>query len=50
VLHEGRVVERGPTAQVLQHPTDDYTKALLDALPTPFAPKVVPDPEPERSE
>jgi peptide/nickel transport system ATP-binding protein len=50
VLHEGRVVERGPTAQVLQHPTDDYTKALLDALPTPFAPKVVPGPEPERSE
>jgi peptide/nickel transport system ATP-binding protein len=38
VLHHGRIVERGPTAQVLQHPTDDYTKALLDALPTPFAP------------
>jgi peptide/nickel transport system ATP-binding protein len=37
VLHKGRIVERGPTAQVMQHPTDDYTKALLDALPTPFA-------------
>jgi peptide/nickel transport system ATP-binding protein len=36
VLNHGRIVERGPTAQVLQHPTDDYTKALLDALPTPF--------------
>jgi peptide/nickel transport system ATP-binding protein len=48
VLHHGRIVERGPTAQVLRHPTDDYTKALLDALPTPFAAADGAGPEPER--
>jgi peptide/nickel transport system ATP-binding protein len=37
VLNVGRVVERGPTKQVLQHPQDDYTKRLLDAVATPFA-------------
>ncbi|HEX3649213.1 MAG TPA: ATP-binding cassette domain-containing protein [Pseudonocardiaceae bacterium] len=37
VLHEGRIVEHGPTVDVLRHPQDDYTRALLDALPTPFA-------------
>ena len=34
VLNRGRVVERGETKQVLQHPEDDYTKRLLDAVPT----------------
>jgi len=34
VLHEGRVVEQGPTVDVLRNPKDDYTRALLDALPT----------------
>jgi len=37
VLHHGRIVERGGTKQVLQHPTDEYTVRLLDAVPTPFA-------------
>jgi len=37
VLNGGRVVETGPTKHVLQHPTDDYTKRLLDALANPFA-------------
>jgi peptide/nickel transport system ATP-binding protein len=36
VLHEGRVVEHGRTVDVLRNPRDDYTRALLDALPTPF--------------
>ena len=35
VLHDGRVVERGETAQVLQHPEDPYTVQLLDAVPNP---------------
>lgn len=35
VLHAGRVVERGPTVEVLQHPTDPYTVRLLDAIPVP---------------
>ena len=38
VLNHGRVVEAGATKQVLQHPTDEYTKRLLDALANPFAP------------
>ncbi|HEX3425149.1 MAG TPA: ATP-binding cassette domain-containing protein [Acidimicrobiales bacterium] len=36
VLNKGRVVEQGPTKQVLQHPHDPYTKQLLDAVATPF--------------
>jgi ABC-type glutathione transport system ATPase component len=37
VLNRGAVVERGATKHVLQHPTDDYTTQLLDAVATPFA-------------
>jgi peptide/nickel transport system ATP-binding protein len=36
VLNQGRVVERGPTKQVL-HPTHKYTIQLLDAVANPFA-------------
>jgi peptide/nickel transport system ATP-binding protein len=36
VLNEGRVVERGQTKYVLQHPQDDYTIRLLDAVATPY--------------
>ncbi|MDX2399687.1 MULTISPECIES: ABC transporter ATP-binding protein [Microbacterium] len=35
VLNRGRVVERGETSQVLQHPEDPYTVELLDAVPNP---------------
>jgi ABC-type glutathione transport system ATPase component len=35
VLNHGRVVEQGPTAQVLDHPRDPYTKRLIDAVPRP---------------
>jgi peptide/nickel transport system ATP-binding protein len=37
VLEQGRVVERGPTRQVLQHPEHPYTVRLLDAVANPFA-------------
>jgi peptide/nickel transport system ATP-binding protein len=37
VLNAGRIVEQGPTRQVLQHPQHAYTVRLLDAVPTPFA-------------
>ncbi|HKE67571.1 MAG TPA: ATP-binding cassette domain-containing protein [Micromonosporaceae bacterium] len=37
VLNGGRVVESGVTKQVLQHPQDEYTKRLLDAVATPFS-------------
>ena len=35
VLHHGRVVESGGTAQVLRFPEDAYTTQLLDAIPQP---------------
>ena len=35
VMHRGRVVETGDTGQVCDHPTHDYTRALLSAIPRP---------------
>ena len=37
VLNDGRIVERGATKDVLQHPNDAYTVQLLDAVANPFA-------------
>ena len=33
VLHNGRIVETGPTEQVWENPQHDYTKSLLRAIP-----------------
>ncbi|MFJ3029230.1 dipeptide ABC transporter ATP-binding protein [Curtobacterium sp. NPDC087080] len=33
VLHDGRIVERGATPAVLDHPQQDYTRMLLAAAP-----------------
>jgi ABC-type dipeptide/oligopeptide/nickel transport system ATPase component len=36
VLREGRVVEEGPTVDVVTRPAHDYTRSLVDAvLPLP---------------
>jgi peptide/nickel transport system ATP-binding protein len=35
VMWRGRVVERGPTARVLDDPRDDYTKRLRASVPRP---------------
>ncbi|MFG2050802.1 dipeptide ABC transporter ATP-binding protein [Micromonospora sp. NPDC048935] len=34
VLHDGAVVEQGPVGDVFNYPRHDYTRSLLDALPT----------------
>ncbi|GLZ54414.1 ABC transporter ATP-binding protein [Actinomycetospora sp. NBRC 106378] len=43
VLRDGRVAEAGGAARVLRSPTDDYTRALIDASPglSPGAPRAV---------
>jgi oligopeptide transport system ATP-binding protein len=38
VMYGGRLVERGPRAEVLARPRHPYTRALLDALPHPDTP------------
>jgi ABC-type glutathione transport system ATPase component len=35
VMWRGRVVERGPTARVLDYPQDEYTKRLRASVPRP---------------
>lgn len=35
VMRQGRVVETGPTAEVIAHPSHPYTRALLQAVPQP---------------
>jgi peptide/nickel transport system ATP-binding protein len=35
VLYRGQVVETGPVDRVLDHPTDDYTRRLVDSIPRP---------------
>jgi ABC-type glutathione transport system ATPase component len=35
VMHRGKVVERGPTGDVLDHPRDPYTQRLRASVPRP---------------
>jgi peptide/nickel transport system ATP-binding protein len=35
VMHDGRIVERGPTAQVLDDPQEPYTQMLRASVPRP---------------
>lgn len=35
VMHEGRIVERGPSERVISDPQDEYTQRLLAAAPDP---------------
>jgi peptide/nickel transport system ATP-binding protein len=38
VMYAGRLVEQGPTTEVLRHPQHPYTRGLLDSLPSIAAP------------
>jgi peptide/nickel transport system ATP-binding protein len=44
VLHHGRIVERGVTKDVLQHPSDDYTVQLINAIANPYTEPASPNP------
>jgi ABC-type glutathione transport system ATPase component len=33
ILHEGQIVECGPTGQIFNHPGHEYTRKLIEALP-----------------
>jgi oligopeptide transport system ATP-binding protein len=35
VMHDGKIVEQGSADQVCEHPSDPYTRKLLDAVPIP---------------
>jgi oligopeptide/dipeptide ABC transporter ATP-binding protein len=35
IMYLGRVVEMGPTRQVIQHPQHPYTQALISTIPIP---------------
>ncbi|MGO5462550.1 dipeptide ABC transporter ATP-binding protein [Bifidobacterium animalis] len=35
VMHKGHIVEHGDASQIMQHPSDPYTRKLLASLPVP---------------
>jgi oligopeptide transport system ATP-binding protein len=35
VMHNGKIVEQGSADQICEHPSDPYTRKLLDAVPIP---------------
>ena len=37
VMYRGKIVEHGPTAEVLRNPQHGYTRALIDCIPKPGA-------------
>jgi len=41
VMRDGRIVEQGPTRQVMFTPEHDYTRTLLNAAPTPPERRVI---------
>jgi peptide/nickel transport system ATP-binding protein len=34
VLYRGRIVEQGPTAEVIRHPAHPYTRLLIGSAPS----------------
>ncbi|WP_052296726.1 ABC transporter ATP-binding protein [Acidilobus saccharovorans] len=37
VMKEGRIVEEGPTEEVLTHPRHEYTRLLIESVPNPYS-------------
>lgn len=46
VMHQGRILERGTTQSVLDHPQHDYTKTLINAVPRLTEPALRPNSTP----
>ncbi len=46
VMQHGRLVETGPTAQIVSNPQDAYTKSLIAAVPDPDSPAPMPRADP----
>jgi len=34
-MNRGKIVEHGPTRDIIDHPQDPYTKELIAAVPVP---------------
>jgi peptide/nickel transport system ATP-binding protein len=41
VMYAGRVIEQGPTAEILRHPKHPYTRGLLTSIPDHVQPRVL---------
>jgi peptide/nickel transport system ATP-binding protein len=49
VMHHGDIVETGPCATILSEPKEAYTKALLEAVPPLYGPRVTDLPQSDRA-
>lgn len=49
VMHHGDIVETGACGDILSQPSQDYTRALLDAVPALYGPRVITMPESDRA-
>jgi len=49
VMYQGRIVEMGPRAAIIENPQHPYTKALLRAVPVAYPTSQIPPPAPRHS-
>ena len=48
VMNRGRIVEQGPLRSVFEAPQEDYTRALMEAVPPLYGPRVTDQPVSDR--